>query len=32
LALKHAPIAEKLKAYREGLTQEAIAKAKDFEK
>ena len=32
LALKHGPIAEKLKAYREGLTQEAIAKAKDFEK
>ncbi len=32
LALKHAPIAEKLKAYREGLTKEAIAKAKDFEK
>ncbi len=32
LALKHASIAEKLKAYREGLTQEAIAKAKHFEK
>lgn len=32
LALKHASIAEKLKSYREGLTQEAIAKAKDFEK
>jgi len=32
LALKHAPIAEKLKAYREGLTKETIAKAKDFEK
>ena len=32
LALKHAPIAEKLKAYREGLTKEAIQKAKAFEK
>jgi phosphoribosylaminoimidazole carboxylase PurE protein len=32
LALKYPPIAEKLKAYREGLTQEAIEKAKDFEK
>ena len=32
LALKHAPIAEKLKAYREGLTKEAIEKAKAFEK
>lgn len=32
LALKHAPIAEKLKAYREGLTKEAIEKAKKLEK
>ena len=32
LALKHAPIAEKLKAYREGLTKEAIEKAKKWEK
>ena len=32
LALKYAPIAEKLKSYREGLTKEAIEKAKDFEK
>ena len=32
LALKHAPIAEKLKAYREELTEEAIQKAKAFEK
>jgi phosphoribosylaminoimidazole carboxylase PurE protein len=32
LALKHAPIAEKLKAYREALTKEAIQKAKAFEK
>lgn len=32
LALKHAPIAKKLKTYREGLTKEAIEKAKDFEK
>jgi phosphoribosylaminoimidazole carboxylase PurE protein len=32
LALKYAPIAEKLKSYREGLTKEAIKKAKDFEK
>ncbi len=32
LALKHAPIAEKLKAYREGLTREAIEKAKKWEK
>jgi phosphoribosylaminoimidazole carboxylase PurE protein len=32
LALKHAPIAEKLKAYREGLTKEAIEKGKAFEK
>lgn len=32
LALKYKPIADKLKAYREGLTQEAIEKAKDFEK
>ena len=32
LALKYASIAEKLKSYREGLTKEAIEKAKDFEK
>jgi phosphoribosylcarboxyaminoimidazole (NCAIR) mutase len=32
LALKYAPIADNLKAYREGLTQEAIEKARDFEK
>ena len=32
LALKNAPIAERLKAYREGLTQEAIEKAKKWEK
>jgi phosphoribosylaminoimidazole carboxylase PurE protein len=32
LALKYKPIADKLKAYREGLTQEAIEKAKDFAK
>ena len=32
LALKHAPIAEKLKTYREGLTKEAIEKAKKWEK
>ena len=32
LALKYPPIAERLKAYRDGLTQEAIEKAKDFEK
>ena len=32
LALKYPPIAEKLKAYREGLTQEAMEKAEDFEK
>ena len=32
LALKYPPVAERLKAYREGLTQEAIEKAKDFEK
>ena len=32
LALKHAPIAEKLKAYREGLTKEAMEKAEKWEK
>lgn len=32
LALKYKPIADKLKAYREGLTQEAMEKAKEFEK
>jgi phosphoribosylaminoimidazole carboxylase PurE protein len=31
LALKHATIAEQLKAYREGLTQEAIEKAEKWE-
>jgi phosphoribosylaminoimidazole carboxylase PurE protein len=32
LALKHTSIAEKLKAYREGLTQEAIEKGEKWEK
>jgi phosphoribosylaminoimidazole carboxylase PurE protein len=32
LALKYAPIAEKLKTYREGLAQEAVEKAKKWEK
>ena len=32
LALKYPPIAENLRAYREGLTKEAIEKAEDFEK
>ena len=32
LALKHTSIAAKLKAYREGLTQEAIEKGKKWEK
>lgn len=32
LALKYAPVAEKLKTYREGLTQEAIKKAEKWEK
>jgi phosphoribosylaminoimidazole carboxylase PurE protein len=32
LALKYAPIAERLKSYREGLTREAIEKAKTWEK
>jgi len=31
LALKYAPVAEKLKTYREGLTQEAIKKAEKWE-
>ncbi len=32
LALKYPPIAEKLKAYRKGLTQEAIKMAEKWEK
>jgi phosphoribosylaminoimidazole carboxylase PurE protein len=32
LALKYAPVAEKLRAYREKLTQEALEKAKKWEK